>query len=398
MQAAFDHNQTVLSRKAAIEAAGYRKRLQSTRFLPTLSTFYGYEHKSEKDYLWPDFPVSTHENYEWRTSIEQKVFEGFARSNSLKAARMVQSLAQTALEIEKQDIALAVKTAYFNILKAQRAYAATKRAMNSIRKHLSVARALYNVGSVPGHDLLEAELRFANTQNDFIQVQNELASARTKFNMILGRPLSSSFQIADILTYTPVAETADSYIATALDQRLELKSIDLTLKLTHLEAKIAQSAYYPNISVRADYIREGDDPYVTGSDFHKTDYWEAFAWVEWDLWPWAPVRNQVREKHSIQKQLRYQRKDTASRIRLEIRAALVTLTGVEHKLPSAEKAVRLAEENLRTQELRYQIQIGTSTKVLDAQALLTEAQRNYYNALYDHNLAKAQLTRALGEY
>ena len=44
------------------------------------------------------------------------------------------------------------------------------------------------------------------------------------------------------------------------------------------------------------------------------------------------------------------------------------------------------------------MQIITSTEVLDAQTLLSEAQSYYHNALYDHNLAKAKLSRALGDY
>ncbi|MDY7037322.1 MAG: TolC family protein, partial [Thermodesulfobacteriota bacterium] len=66
--------------------------------------------------------------------------------------------------------------------------------------------------------------------------------------------------------------------------------------------------------------------------------------------------------------------------------------------PTTIKAVEQAEENLRVSQERYKAQVTTSTEVLDAQTLLTQARTNYYNALYDHNLAKAKLLRAKGEY
>jgi Outer membrane efflux protein. len=47
-------------------------------------------------------------------------------------------------------------------------------------------------------------------------------------------------------------------------------------------------------------------------------------------------------------------------------------------------------------EARYKEQVATTTDVMDAQTLLTQAQINYYNALSDYNIARAQLERAMG--
>ena len=68
------------------------------------------------------------------------------------------------------------------------------------------------------------------------------------------------------------------------------------------------------------------------------------------------------------------------------------------KIPAAKKAVEQGEENLRVSNERYNAQVTTSTEVLDAQTLLTQARVNYFSALYDHHLAKAALLRAVGEY
>jgi outer membrane protein TolC len=41
--------------------------------------------------------------------------------------------------------------------------------------------------------------------------------------------------------------------------------------------------------------------------------------------------------------------------------------------------------------------MATTTDVLDAQTLLTQAQNNYYNALNDYHIFKAKLERAVGK-
>ena len=78
--------------------------------------------------------------------------------------------------------------------------------------------------------------------------------------------------------------------------------------------------------------------------------------------------------------------------------AELDLEEAEKNIPTTKKAVEQAEENLRVSRERYRAQVTTSTEVLDAQTLLSQARTNYHNALYDHNLAKAGLMRAVGEY
>jgi outer membrane protein TolC len=51
---------------------------------------------------------------------------------------------------------------------------------------------------------------------------------------------------------------------------------------------------------------------------------------------------------------------------------------------------------LRLNQERYREQVGTATEVIDAQTLLTKTRVNYFNALYDHQLAKAQMLWAIG--
>jgi len=93
--------------------------------------------------------------------------------------------------------------------------------------------------------------------------------------------------------------------------------------------------------------------------------------------------------------LPFQERDFLS---LTLKNAILDLEVARKDIPTTKKAVEQAEENLRVSEERYKVQATTSTEVLDAQTLLTQARSNYYDALYDHNLAKVRLKRAIGEY
>jgi outer membrane protein len=58
-------------------------------------------------------------------------------------------------------------------------------------------------------------------------------------------------------------------------------------------------------------------------------------------------------------------------------------------------AIARAEENFRIYQNRFNEQMSTTTDVLDAQTLLTQARSNYNNSLYDYLIARAMLENAV---
>ncbi|HOJ13589.1 MAG TPA: TolC family protein, partial [Deltaproteobacteria bacterium] len=65
-------------------------------------------------------------------------------------------------------------------------------------------------------------------------------------------------------------------------------------------------------------------------------------------------------------------------------------------IASAREALEQARENYRITNLQYRQQITSSTEVLDARTYLSQAQMNYYGALYGYLSAIARLERASG--
>ena len=83
-------------------------------------------------------------------------------------------------------------------------------------------------------------------------------------------------------------------------------------------------------------------------------------------------------------------------ITLEVKDDYLNMLVAEKNISTAEKSIEQAEENLRMYEERYRYQVATQTEVLNAVTLLAQARVNYYGALSDFNVAKAQLERAMG--
>jgi outer membrane protein len=404
---AFSNNWALKAKSEEITKSEQVRNQARADLLPKVSTSYSYSHLSKPPTIAvPDLapvitgrvPVGTQDNYEWKATVTQPLFTGFALISSYDLAKLGIDQSRLQLELEKLNLALQVKQAYFGILKADKGVGVAEKAVASLESHVKVAKGFYDVGMIPVNELLKAEVELANARHDLIRAQNNARLARASFNTILSRPLDASTRVKDILVYKPVGyELQDSY-RKALKNRPEVQVIDLAIRQADQQIRLAKSKKYPEVAFSWNYIKEGDTPDVSGNVYVYANQWQAMVGLKWTLFEWGKTHYAVKEKQTLKKQLFAQKNSLEDSIRLDVKNALLDLELARKDIPPTKKAVEQAEENLRVSEERYKVQATTSTEVLDAQTLLTQARSNYYDALYNHNLAKAKLKRAVGEF
>jgi outer membrane protein len=336
--------------------------------------------------------------------VRQPVFTGFALLSSFELAKLGIDQSEMDFELEKLDLALRVKEAYFNVAIADIGIEVAEKDVEARKSNLKVARSFYEVGMVPVNDVLRAEVELANSTQDLVSARNTARLARSGFNTVLSRPINAPVElevlvdVEDTLAYKTEWLDFEAYVAQALEKRPEMKLININILQVDQETRLAKSKYYPEIAVSWDYIREGDDFNVSGDEFHEDPRWQATAALSWTFWEWGKTHYAVKEKESLKRQLMLTKLDLETNIQLEIKDAILRVKNAEENIPTTQKAVEQGEENLRVNDERYKAQVTTITEVLDAQSLLTRARVNYYRALYNHHLARASLERALGTY
>jgi len=402
---ALDQNWSLKATGEKIEQAINVKNQARSELLPKLSTSYGYTRQSEQAIIrgtgivgLDGSPLSSQDNYQWRGTVTQPLFTGFALVSSYDLARLGIDQSEMEFELKKLDLALRVKEAYFDILITDKAVEVADKDVESRESNVDVARSFYKVGMIPVNDLLKAEVELGNSQQNLVKARNGSRLARSAFNIVLSKPVNAPVEVEDILIYKPEDVDFQEYVSKAFVARPEMKIIEINILQTDQEVRLARSGVYPEVSLRYDYIKEGDDPNVSGSDFHDAGRWEAMAVCTWTFWEWGKSHYSIREKESLKKELIKTRMSLEDSIRLELKDAVLAMETAEKNIPTTKKAVEQGEENLRVNNERYKAQVTTITEVLDAQTLLTQARVNYYKALYSHNLARARLQRALGTY
>jgi len=401
---ALEKSYKLKARQERLDQAEFARKQARADFLPKLGTNYSYNRLSEARTFRStlaqggDIAVSSQDNYRWTGFVRQPIFTGFALISNYRLAELGIDQSELEFELEKLDLVLQVKETYFTVLAADKAVEVAEKDVETRTWTVKVARNFFDVGMIPVNDVLKAEVELANTEQALIRAKNAGMVARARFNTILARPVNSPVVLEDILTYSPVKGDYDGYVETALANRPEIKILDVNILQTDQRIRLAKSKYYPEVNFTYEYIKEGDDPSVSGSPFHDANHWEALAVLSWTFWEWGKTYYAGREQESVMRQLIQTKLDVEDGIRFEVKDSVLGLETAEKNIPTTQKAVTQGEENLRVNEERYKAQVTTITELLDAQTLLAEARLNYYRALYDHNLARARLERAVGTY
>jgi outer membrane protein TolC len=150
------------------------------------------------------------------------------------------------------------------------------------------------------------------------------------------------------------------------------------------------------VTLIGNYQRDADDILLDSSPGEDPDIWTITLKGEWTFWEWRKKRHDVAAARANMAKANYLLREVKDNIQLEVKKVYLSLREAEKNIQVAKKAVVQAEENFRMNEERYKQQVATSTDVLNALTLLTQARTNYFNALSEHNIAWARLERAMG--
>jgi len=384
-----------------VVGAEFKQKEAITNFLPTWTGQYAYNRYDKPVVVGVTqatapgvLGVGSRDIFNLDTTITQPIFTGGANLANYRVQKLGVDISKTSVETVKRDIVLQVRTGYFNILRALKLRDVAEQSVKQFQAQLDVAQAFFEVGIVAKNDVLQAEVSLANSRQTLVKAENDLAVAKASFNTVLRRDVSTPFSVVDILKYEAFPLTFEESLQEALRQRSEIKNAELTIKQAEENVKVAKSAFYPTISISGNYNRFSD---AIGLNSDSTSDRLTFQTLAtFTLWNWGNTMYKVGESKVQVTQARDAKGQTIDSVTLEVRQDYLNMLTAEKNIDTAQKAVEQAEENLRMNEERYKYQVSTATDVLIAVTLLDTTRTNYYTALADFNIAKAQLERAMG--
>jgi len=394
---AMERSLTLHSAAMGVVGSEFGRKQAITNFLPLWTGQYGYTQYNRPALV--GFPgsgalVTSRDVYSGSTSVQQPLFTGGFNLATYRSAKMGVDISKESLETAKRDLVLQVKLGYFNILRAEKFLLVAQQQVKQFEAQLEVTKAFFEVGIVPKNDVLQAEVNLANARQSQVTAENNVATAKASFNILLRRDINTPFNVVDILEYKPFPLRFEESLGEAMRQRPEIKAAQLNIDQAKENVKIARSAFFPTISLSASYLRMSDQ--VDLRDGILAERWAIGPLATFTLWNWGNTAYKVGQNKVKVVQAEDSKTQLVESITLEVKDDYLNMLVAEKNLGVSETAIAQAEENLRMTEERYKYQVATQTDVIIAVTLLTQTRTNYYGALSDFNVAKAQLERAMG--
>jgi outer membrane protein len=330
-------------------------------------------------------------NY-WESSLtaEQTLYDFGATPSRYKKATLGKEVARMETQTTRDDIFFLVAQTYFQVLRTEKLKIIAAQEVTQLRDHLKIAKDLYEFGVVTNNDVLQAEVTLADAQQRLISAKNAIINTQASLNKLMGQPIQNINTLKDE-NITPVPDlNLEDATQTALETRSDLKAADGRVKQGEKNITEARAGHFPRF-----YAMGGQYYQQSRYALHETQ-WFAILGLNWKIFSGFDTKAQVSQARERLNQLAVQKQDLGEQIKLEVQNAYLGLKETADRIAVTKGAVQQGEENLRLNEERYKEQVGTATDVIDAQTLLTRVRVNYNNAIYDHQVQKAHLLRAIG--
>jgi outer membrane protein len=339
------------------------------------------------------FPVfvGPYNRFDARISIVQSVFD-LGAIRRYQAGNKGVALAGEEKQLATQQVTAEAIVCYLAVLEGEQSLAAAKSNIQLAERLLALAVSQREAGVATGVDVARAETRLANQRVQLAQAQTSLDTARLNLLRVIGLSLSTDLALEDRMRFgTENALDSNQAIVKALADRAEMKMAEQQIKIAELQQKAATAAWLPTIHAFGDYGSSGLKPNEISLPTRSVG-----VQLNLPIFDGGRIRSEVKVASSRLRQAEMQRNDLQAAIAKEVRLAIVMLKTREEQVRASIQAESLANRELELAQDRFQNGAGDNIEVIHAQTALEDARRTYISSLAQFNVARLNLTVAMG--
>jgi outer membrane protein len=325
------------------------------------------------------------------SQISQPLSQLFKINLRLKSTSLARDAERERVREARAGVSLQVKRLYLAILQSRSALAAIDADVTFARElqRTVEARAAERV-VLPG-DVLDVRLKLAQAELDRTTTEHTLAGHKEQLNRLLGRDVTTAFDVEDVPPPSLFEGDAGAARARAVEQRSDVRRARLALKRAELEERITRASRIPDVSVAVGYTAH------VNMDVLPSRLATAGIQASWEPFDWGRRKHEVAGKAHAVRQARLAIRDAEDRAAIDVHARLRALAEKRGVLQVASLAEEAARERLRVKTNQFEQQAALLPDVLHLRAELAGAADRHQQARLALWVAKADFDHALGE-
>jgi outer membrane protein TolC len=288
-------------------------------------------------------------------------------------------------------VVLTVGNAYLLCIADKSRIDSAQAQVDTSKISLDQAVANHQAGTAPLLDELRARVDYQTQQQTLISTTNQFEKDKIALARAIGLPLEQKYSLTDQAPYAPLDNlSADDAVRQALAARNDYKALQEQVTANEHSRKAATDERLPVISFSGDYGAIGVNV------LHSRGTFDATGNLDVPLFEEAKLRGDAQQSQSQLDQARAKLSDMQGQIGADVRDSILDIQSAAKQVDVARSNVDLAKEALSEAQQRYKAGVEDNLAVSQALQSLAQADDQYVSSLYQHNVAKLSLARALG--
>lgn len=324
--------------------------------------------------------------------ISMPFYTGGQIEGNIKNRRYGVNAADLTLENTRQTVKYQVIAAYYNVLQQQNIVEVNESAVKMASEQLNLLQIKYEEGEVAYSDVLQMQVQTANYNQSLTSARSSLSVAKSTLLSIIELPEETEIDLTDEFLYQPYEFTLEECQKYALENRPDLAAAMYNVNQAESAVSAAKSGNRPSVTGSASKTITANGAFQS----ERSERWQAGVVLSWSVFDNQVTSANVKAAKSDVERLKANVDAINKSVSLQVRSAYVQMKAAEENVKATKIAVAQAEESYEIAVVRHIEGVDILLSVTDAQEKLTQAKTNYYTALYQYNLYKAQLEKAMG--
>ncbi len=337
------------------------------------------------------------DNYSLRLSFQQPLFTGLKLLSSKKAANYNYTATEFEYSKDKNEAAFNIHSAFWNYYKTEQIKDLLLNNLKQIENHLNDTKNFLDNGLATQNDYLKLQVQYSNTKLLLIEAENNLDIARAVFNKAVGLPLESPTEIStEELTVREFDLNVTDLINEAKSNRADIESLTLRLQAAYANITSARADWFPSIFLTGNYYYSNPNSRLQPLRTEWKDTWDLGVTLSWDIWNWGLTSAQTTQAEELSVQTQTSLEKLNDMIEVEVYQNYLSVVRSKEKVDVSKLSLEQASENYRITTEKYNVQLATSTDLIDAEVSELLAATNLNTALVDYEIARTRLEKSLG--
>ncbi len=312
--------------------------------------------------------------------VSWNLFAGFRDRYNIESANLLNVVETHRLRSIHQDIQRNVALRYLAVYEREANLKVTRDAFTTLGKIFRDGQSRLEVGLIDKNELLKFKVDLDDADITMKAAQASL----DKSIYLLAREIDGTLELenldfaefGDIPEYGNQEESEQIMLA----NRSEIRALRGLVDAAKMLVKAEYSDYYPQLDLEGSYLRYDDD-FINGSGDDEEEELRAQLVLSMNLFNGFVDEADIGKAKLEARGLQYDLVELEDTLKTELKNLYIDYKVSLENVTVAESNIKLAKENLRITQLKYDEGLQRESDLLDAITNLSRAQFNYVTVI-----------------